>query len=183
LHKFQHPPPIKAQDAPHDWNKPVYGAKVQYAADQDDADPLQPKAITVIQQIVGTFLYYAMAVDPTMLVALGNLSSDQTGATASTADDIVWLLNYAHTHPNAMIWYAASDMWLHVHWDASYLSISRAHSSTGGHFILSTRPSNSDKAPTVAPTLNGPILSVCKIMTIVMGSAAEAKIGAAYINA
>jgi hypothetical protein len=74
-------------------------------------------------------------------------------------------------------------MWLHVHSDASYLSVSRARSRTGGHFILSTRPGDPSKAPTVAPTLNGPIHSICKIMTNVMGSAAEAEIGAAYINA
>jgi hypothetical protein len=183
LHKFQHPPPIKAQDAPHAWNKPVYGSKVQYAADEDDSDLLAPKAITWIQQIVGTLLYYATAVDPTMLVALGDLSSDQSRATAKTWDDIVWLLNYAHTHPNAEIRYVASDMWLHVHSDASYLSVSRARSRAGGHFILSTRPRDPTKAPTVAPTLNGPIHSICKIMTNVMGSAAEAEIGAAYINA
>jgi hypothetical protein len=144
---------------------------------------LEPKTITLIQQIVGTLLYYAMAVDPTMLVALGDLSSDQTRATAKTWDDIVWLLNYAHTHPGAAIRYAASDMWLHVHSDASNLSVSRARSRAGGHFILSTRPGGPSKAPTVAPTLNGPIHSICKIMTNVMGSAAEAEIGAAYINA
>ncbi len=128
LHKFQHPPPIKAQDAPHDWNKPVYGSKVQYAADEDASALLAPKAITFIQKIVGTFLYYAMAVDPTMLVALGDLSLDQTCATAKTWDNIVWLLNYAHTNPNAASRYVASDMWLHVHSDVSYLSVSRARS-------------------------------------------------------
>jgi hypothetical protein len=183
LHRFQHPPPIKAQDAPHDWTQPVYGSKVQYAADEVDSDLLEPKAITLIQQIVGTLLYYAMAVNPTMLVALGGLSSDQTRATAKTWDDIVWLLNYAHAHPDATIRYAASDMWLHVHSDTSYLSSSRARSQAGGHFILSTRPGDPSKAPTVAPTLNGLIHSICKIMTNVMGSAAEAEIGPAYINA
>jgi hypothetical protein len=183
LHKFQPPPPIKAQDAPHNWTQPVNGSKVQYAADKDNSDLFEPKTITLIQQIVGTLLYYAMAVNPTMLVALGNLSSDQTRATSKTWDGIVWLLNYAHTHPDVTIRYAASDMWLHVHSDASYLSVSRARSRAGGHFILSTQPGDPSKAPTVAPTLNGPIHSICKIMPNVMGAAAEAKIGAAYINA
>jgi hypothetical protein len=161
----------------------VYGSKVQYAADEDDSDLLEPKAITLIQKIVGTLLYYAMAINPTMLVALGDLSSDQTRVTSKTWDDIVWLLNYANTHPHATIRYSASDMWLHVHSDASDLLVSRARSRAGCHFILSTRPSNPDKAPTVAPTRNGPIHSICKIMTNIMGSAAKAEIGAAYINA
>jgi hypothetical protein len=38
LHKFQHPPPDKIQDAPHDWNKPVYGSKIQYATHNGTAD-------------------------------------------------------------------------------------------------------------------------------------------------
>ncbi len=115
LHKFQHPPPIKAQDAPHGWNKPVYGSKVQYAADEDDSDLLAPKAITWIQQIVGTFLYYAMAVDPTMLVALGSISEAQTKGTENTAQAVVRLLNYAATHPDASVRYTASDMTQHTH--------------------------------------------------------------------
>ena len=36
--------------------------------------------------------------------------------------------------------------------------------------------------PTTRPRLNGPIHSISRIMSNVMGSAAEAKIGAAYIN-
>jgi hypothetical protein len=76
------------------------------------ADLLEPKVITLMQQIVGTLLYYAMAVNLTMLVALGNLSSNQRRITSKTWENIVWLLNYAHTHPNAVVRYAASNMWL-----------------------------------------------------------------------
>ena len=38
------------------------------------------------------------------------------------------------------------------------------------------------KPPTTRPRLNGPIHSISRIMSNVMGSAAEAEIGAAYIN-
>jgi hypothetical protein len=183
LHKFQHPPPGKIQDAPHDWNKPVYGLKIQHTTNDSTADQLDPKAINLIQKIVDTLLYYAIAVDPTMLVALGDLFLEQTHATTTTWDAVVWSLNYAATHPNATICYVASDMWLHIHSNASYISVSRAHSRAGGHFILSTQPLDPAKAPIKAPPRNSPIHTICKIMKNVMGSAAKAKIGAAYINA
>ena len=38
------------------------------------------------------------------------------------------------------------------------------------------------KPPTTCPRLNGPIHSISQIMPNVIGSAAEAKTGAAYIN-
>ena len=71
---------------------------------------------------MGTFLYYGLAIYPTMLVALGYLSSQQAKAAAKTYDKVIWFINYAATHPDAIIWYHVSGMILHVHSDASYLS-------------------------------------------------------------
>jgi hypothetical protein len=67
---------------------------------------------------VGTLLYYARAIDCTMLVALGTLATAKT--TLDTAQGLTQLLNYAATHPDATLKYIASDMILHVHSDASY---------------------------------------------------------------
>ena len=55
LHKFQHNRPRKRQDAPHAWQKPTYGSKVQYANDDDDSPNLPATAKKRIQEIVGTF--------------------------------------------------------------------------------------------------------------------------------
>ena len=63
-----------------------------------------------------------------MLAALNSISAAQANATTNTMGDIVWLLNYAATHPDATINYHASDMILHVASDASYLCEKRAHS-------------------------------------------------------
>ena len=103
LHKFQHPAPSLPQDAPHAWNQPVYGAAVQYADQPDDFPLLPPKSINLVQQIIGTLLYYAIAVDPTMLVDIGAMTSQQSKSTQATRDATVWLLNYAAYHPNATI--------------------------------------------------------------------------------
>ena len=75
-----------------------------------------------VQEILGTLLYYAHAVDSTMLVAIGTLASQQATPTIATMHAITHLLNYCATHPEATVHYHASDMILHVESDASYLS-------------------------------------------------------------
>jgi hypothetical protein len=80
LQKLQHAKPAQHQGAPHTWTIPTYGAKLQYAA--DDNSPIIPDAeITVIQKKVGTLLYYAVGVDPFMLCAIGTIASDQSTTT------------------------------------------------------------------------------------------------------
>jgi hypothetical protein len=183
LHKFQHPTPSRAQHAPHAWTRPVYGAKIQYADVPDDSALLPAADIKRVQQIVGTLLYYyARAVDSTMLVALNTISAAQSKATADTATAVVNLLDYAATHPDAILRYSASDMVLHVHSDASYLSAPEARSQAGGHHFLSSRPSNPAIAPTCQPTNNGSIHSKCSVLRNVMASASEAEVGALSVN-
>eukprot|EP00804_Cyclotella_cryptica_P031354 CCRYP_012174-RD/>CCRYP_012174-RD protein AED:0.45 eAED:0.45 QI:0/-1/0/1/-1/0/1/0/121 len=64
---------------------------------------------------------------------------------------------------------------LAVHSDASYLSETKAHSRAGGHFFLSEDDTS--------PQNNGAVLTLAQIIKPVMSSAAEAKLGALYINA
>ena len=136
LQTLQHPQPTRAQHAPHAWAAPTYGATVQYAETDDTAPPLAPAALKRLQQIIGIFLYYARAIDSTMLVALGSLASK---GTETTTIAITQLLNYCASHPDAILRYSASDMALHVHSDASYLSEKRARSRAGGIFFLSSK--------------------------------------------
>jgi hypothetical protein len=120
-----------------------------------------------------------------MLVALGSLAATQTTSTQATATACTQLLNYCATHPDAVIRYHASDMVLHTHSDASYLSEPKARSRAGGLHFLSSSPSDPSKAPDpYAPPvpLNGAILVVSKIMRMVLASAAEAEIGGLFYN-
>ncbi len=176
LHKYQHPKTTRAQHAPHHWNAPSYGAKQQYTEPEDNTDTLPPEGINRIQKITGTLLYYARAVDPTMLVALGTIAAQQSKATEATATAIVQLLDYCATHPNATIRYRASDMVLRIQSDASYLSEAKARSRSGGHFYLGDKPSNQPERG------NGAILTTSTIMRNVMASAAEAECGALFNN-
>jgi hypothetical protein len=131
LQQFMHPAPSKQQNAPHPWTPPDYGAKVQYARPEDGSQPLDKQGITLLQQTIGTFLYYA-TVDNTMLVALGTLAAAQTKGTEHTMDVTVQLLNYAATNPDAAVRFHRSDMILYAHNDASYLTEPQARSHVGG---------------------------------------------------
>ena len=130
---------------------------------------------TYVQEVVGVFLYYARAVDCTMLCALGSLASQQANPTETTLKRVKQFLDYAASNPDATITYKASDMVLAVHSDASYLSETKARSRAGGHFFCSKDEQY--------PENNGAILTVSQIIKAVMSSAAEAELGALYINA
>jgi hypothetical protein len=94
-----------------------------------------------------------------------------------TADKVIKLLNYCNTHPETKIRYHASDMILHIHSDTSYLSENEAKSRAGGFFYMGNTNKNDKKLT------NGAILIVSKVLKHVMSSAAEAEIGAVFINA
>jgi hypothetical protein len=177
LHKYQHAAPTRPEHAPHTWNPPVYGAKTQYVEDETTSPALSDKDVNKLQQLTGTLLYYARAVDPTLIMPINVLASEQSRATAVTADKFIKLLNYCNTHPETKIRYHASDMILHIHSDASYLSEKEAKSRAGGFFYMGSS-TNTDKKLT-----NGAILIISTVLKHVMSLAAEAEIGAVFINA
>jgi hypothetical protein len=121
-------------------------------------------------------LYYARAVDPTVLMPLNDIATEQTKATEKTQAAMNQLLDYLATHPDATIRYHASDMILHIHSDASYLSVSNARSRLRGLFFLGNKSPEED-------TLNGFILNVASVIKNVVASAAESELGACFHNA
>jgi hypothetical protein len=85
---------------------------------------------------VGTLLYNARAIDPTLLVPLSTLDSQLSTSTATTINAVSHIIDYCSTQPEASIRYYASDMQLKIHSDASYLSDPKAKSRIGGYFYL-----------------------------------------------
>jgi hypothetical protein len=67
---------------------------------------------------------------------LNDISMEQTKVTLKTQAATDQLLDYLDTHPDATIRYLAYDMILHIHSDASYLSVSNARSRLRGLFFL-----------------------------------------------
>eukprot|EP00957_Ditylum_brightwellii_P097987 7463137-Ditylum_brightwellii.AAC.1 len=85
LHKFKHEQPDYLQHSPHQHAIPNYGAKVQITMTPDMSDPLDKLSIKRIQAIIGTLLYYARQVNPTMLVVIDTIAAAQSKGTEATA--------------------------------------------------------------------------------------------------
>jgi hypothetical protein len=105
-----------------------------------------------------------------MRAALGSLATQQANPNEHTVAKVTQFLDYASTHPNAIVTYHASDMVLAGHSNAPYLSESNACSQAGGHFFMSNN--------TVKPPNNSAILTTVQIIKAVLSLAAEAKVGA-----
>jgi hypothetical protein len=175
LSKFQHDSPKHPQHTPSRYATPVYGAKTQYAT-KDETPPLTARQCLTIQKVTGSVLYYARAVDPTVLMPLNDIAMEQTKATEKTQAATNQLLDYLATHPDATIRYHASDMILHIHSDASYLSVSNARSRLGGLFFLGNKSPEQN-------TLNGSILNIASVIKNVVASAAKSEVRACFHNA
>jgi hypothetical protein len=99
------------------------------------------------------------------------LATTQKNGTQATVHTLVQFLNYCTT-----LRYYASDMILITHSDASYLNVDRASSHVGGHHFLG------DNAPPEFQPGNGAILDIARILKHVASSAAEAEVGATFVN-
>ena len=125
-----------------------------------------------------------MAVNSTYLTPISALATDCGHITsAELKARQTQFLDFAATHPNAVLTFRASDMHLWAHSDASYLSESKARSRCGGFYYLSSRPNLPIRPDDRVPPINGPILIQSKIIDTVMSSAQEAETGAGFYNA
>jgi hypothetical protein len=120
-------------------------------------------------------LYYARAVDPTVLMPRNDIATEQIKATEKKQATKNQMLDYLATHPDATIIYHTSYMIFHIHSDASYLLVSNARSRLGGLFLLGGDPGQD--------TLNGSILNVASVIKNVVASASESEVGACFHNA
>jgi hypothetical protein len=174
LHHYHHDPPSHRQDSPHPAAPKQYCVRIQLIEPVDTSPILDEAQRCVIQQIIGTFLYCARDVDPTMNVALSSLSSKQSKATTLTQARINQFLDYAATHPDATIQFYASDMQLKIHSDAGYLNEPKARSRTGGHFYLGNQLPTPD-------VHNRAVLNPTGIPKHVVGTASEAELGSIFV--
>jgi len=125
LHKYRNTHLSPSNYAPHAWNKPVEGSHLQLFLDCDTS-PCPSSQTHSIQEIIGTFVYYAIAVDLSVLVTLHSIELFQSKPTEEIMREITDFINHAATHPDAKIRYYQSDMVPHIHSDASYRSAADA---------------------------------------------------------
>ena len=91
--------PLRPTYTPHSYNTPVYGNATQYAPPPDDSEPLPPDRKLRIQAVVGSLLYYARAIDSTLLSSLNVISTQHRKPTQKIKKNAsVSLTMYLHTY-------------------------------------------------------------------------------------
>jgi hypothetical protein len=177
LLKYKHVTSSRPQHCPYSPEPKKYGSEAQAPLPVDTSRPLGEKEIKGVQKIVGSILYYARAVDMTVLMALSTIASEQTKGTEQTMEKALQVLDYLATHPDATIRFRATDMIMNIHLDASYLSAPNSRSRACGHFFLGWLPVDGEPI-----RLNGAFHTLCSILRFVVASAAEAELGALFLN-
>ncbi len=109
-------------------HNPRLRKQIQYAADEDDTSTLGKNDRKCIQQVAGALLYYARAVNSTILPALSSIATKQAAPIAKTMAKVKQLVDYVSTQQEAIITYRASDMILSVYSDAGYCNEKKAQS-------------------------------------------------------
>ncbi len=109
------------------------------------------------------------------MTALSSLATEQAKPTQKTMEKVKQLLDYCASQEEAIITYNKSKMILVIHSDAGYCNKKKSRSQAGGHFFLSNKDN--------FPPNNGAIFTNATIIKAVMASAAEAELGALYLNA
>ena len=165
---------LQGADSPLVYIPPVYGKRTQDVYPDPPSVPLTPEELLELQEIVGVFLFYARAVDPTMLTPLSKLASKQAEPTSLIKPDLERFLQYASRYPNAGLIIRPSNMILLAHCDASYLSESEGRSRAGG--ILWFGDHEEDTVP------NAAVSYISVIIPAVASSTAESEYASAFIT-
>jgi len=174
---YKHRMPTKPQHCPYAPAPKQYGAKAQAPLPVDISPTLSPEEIKEIQRVIGSILYYARAVDIMVLMALSSIAIKQSKCTTNTMEKAKQFLDYLAKYPDAIIRFPASDMIMNIHFDASNLSESGARSRACGNFFIGWTPKDGDPIK-----LNGAFFTFCAILRFVVASAAEAELGALFLN-
>jgi hypothetical protein len=77
LLKYKHIVSSCPQHCPYSPESKKYGSETQSPLPLDTLQTLNKKEIKVVQRIVGSIMYYAWAVDMTVLMALSTIASEQ----------------------------------------------------------------------------------------------------------
>ena len=153
----------------------VYGPHATEAVEEDTSPLLDDTSKRRLQGILGTFLYYARALDITAAFPVAKMAS--LPPTVNTAALAEHFLGYMMAHPNAQVVFTKSDMQHQCHSDASFNGDTRGRSRAAGyHFLGNYDPTSGDQP-------NGFIEYVTSIINVVVASATEAELAAIFINA
>jgi hypothetical protein len=145
----------------------------------DDSSSATPAQIKFLQVIVGKLLYYALAVDPSIAVAVNRLSMLQPHATQNTLVQAMRLIQHVLHYPNATITYRPSNMQLMCHSDASHDSEPGSRSRIAGVYIFGDTPF---QGPDIPMQINGCVGFMSKQAPTVCAGAYESEYAALWGN-
>jgi hypothetical protein len=171
LHKYQHPAPPRPEHAPHQWNPSVYGANIQYVEDKQDSPALSPKDVNRLQQLGGTLLHYARVNHAGQ--CFGFRTDKSHSCHSGQNYQITQVLYHAPRSYFTLPCIIHDIQYTHCH----IISFWKGSKKSGRFF--SYMGSNTGKATRLT---NGAILIISKVLKHVMLSAAEAEIGAVFLN-
>ena len=103
LLRFKHCDPCNIQSSPNKAPPKIYGKGVQDPIPDVTTKRIDKSRITAIQKVVGGVLYYARAVENTVLVALSVIASEQTISTLATEGRVLQLPDYLASKPSATV--------------------------------------------------------------------------------
>ena len=103
LIKYKWRTPKQPQHYPFNPAQINYGKKSDIIIKEPESPKLDRDSKKYTQQVVGSFLYYARAVDMTILHALSEIASEQANPTERTKKKVDQLLDYMATNLSAKI--------------------------------------------------------------------------------
>jgi hypothetical protein len=177
LQECNHVFPSHPQYCPYLPEPKRFGSEAQAPLPPNASPSLDAKGIKRIHQIVGSILYYTRAVNMIVLLALSSIAVKQTTAMARTMGWCIKLLDYLATNSHVQVRFRASDMIMNIHFDASYLSKTKARSHARRHFFMGWRPKNGKPIK-----LNGTFYVNTTILRFVGNSVADAKLSTLFHN-
>ena len=162
------------QKSPAIYIPPNFGKKGPQLTYIDESEQVSPEKAKYIQQVVVALLYYAIAVDNTILPSVTSISSAQANPTSAVFKALQHLLGYVALNPDNKLVFRASDMILHVQSDGSHLSETKSRSRAGGIFYL-----GDSNNPT---RINGLVDVMSSIIPVVTAAASETEYGSVFMN-
>ena len=153
---------------------PRYGAAAQQVP-HEVSPALSPERKLWLQQLVGCVLYYARAVDYTMLPAVCAISSDQAHATEATLSAAYRLLAYAISYPDNCLRLYSCDMIVHLQADGSFHSRSNGRSVAGGFGFFGNRD--------CPMQINGAVQAHSTVIDCVVASIGECEYASTFMEA
>ncbi len=139
MQEYGHIMPRKPQTCPYSLEPNKFSIEAQAPLPPDTSPKLDAKGIKRVQQIVGSILYYARAVNMTVLKAPSSIAVEQTKAFDKTMARCTQLLDSLLLNVDAKV-----RMILNTHSNSSYLLKTQAGSHAWGHFFMGWLPKNGE---------------------------------------